>query len=302
MGKRKLLLFLLITFLFLMGCQTQDESIFYLSDKYYNNTTFTLIDGEELTSLEESDSNFIVFVFMPMCNASALFYDVVTEFIDDHEIGMYRIPFSDIEGTRMADAITYFPTAVIYREGEVRTFLQTDGNEHIPYYQSVAGFGSWLVQYIYLPDNLAQGENENGDQGENDDDQTENDRAQTEYDSTSLPRHSSIEDITFEEGVVNIYYFWGDGCPHCASQFEFFIELNEEIGEQFNLYSFEVWFDEDNVALLEELAEIMDVEFRGVPFIIIGNQTITGFLPDEVVDAIDAAANDEFDVMLEFGE
>jgi len=117
-----------------------------------------------------------------------------------------------------------------------------------------------------------------------------------------LQRHSSLENITFEEGVVNIYYFWGDSCQHCALQFEFLTELSEEIGERFNLYSFEVWFDEENVALAHELAEIMDVEFRGVPFTIIGNQTIAGFHSDEILDAIDSANYDEFDVMQIFEE
>ena len=151
----KKLLFLFIPALFLAGCQDspQDESIFHLNEAYYNQTSFTLISGEDLQELEDGDNNFIVFVFMPLCNASALFYDVVAEFITTYEISMYRIPFPEIENTRMADAITYFPTAVVYRNGVVRAFLQTDANEHIPYYQSVEGFSSWLAQYIYLENN-----------------------------------------------------------------------------------------------------------------------------------------------------
>jgi len=305
----KKLLFLLVPFLFLIGCQTQDDSLFYLNAKYYDNGAFTPIYGEELRDLEENNNSFIAFVFMPMCNASALFYDVVSDFINDYEISMYKIQFSDIEDTRLADAITYFPTAVIYREGVVRTFLQTDKNEHIPYYQSVEGFGSWLAQYIYLPNELAQVENDltltenDGTQPESNNDQIENDdQAENDLSDAWLPRHSSLDDISFEEDVVNIYYFWGDGCPHCTSQFEFLIDLNEEIGEQFNLYSFEIWFDSGNVELMQELAEIMDVEFRGVPFTIIGNQTVTGFRPDEIEDAINAAADDEFDIMQIFKE
>ena len=153
----KKVLFLLVTFMFLIGCQNQttqdeiqDESLFYLNEAYYHHHSFVLIDGEELKYLENNNNNFIVFVFMPMCQASALFYEVVAEFMSIHELSMYRIPFSDIEGTRMADAITYFPTAVIYREGLVRTYLQPDRDEHIPYYQSAIGFESWLIQYIYL--------------------------------------------------------------------------------------------------------------------------------------------------------
>ena len=148
-------LFLLMIILFLIGCQNQvydiqDESLFHLDEAYYNNNSFILIDGDELKYLEDNNNSFIAFVFMPLCHASAIFYEVVAEFINTHDISMYRIPFPYIENTRMADAITYFPTAVIYRDGLVRTFLQSDKNEHILYYQSAAGFESWLIQYIYL--------------------------------------------------------------------------------------------------------------------------------------------------------
>ena len=259
----KKFLLLLVPILFLIGCESQNDSLFYLDDAYYGHASFPLINGDELRVLEDNENSFIAFVFMPMCNASALFYDVVSEFVSTYEISMYQIQFSDIENTRMADAITYFPTAVLYHDGVVSTFLQTDNDDHIPYYQSTAGFKSWLAQYIYFP----------------------------------LPRHSSLEAITFEADIVNIYYFWGDGCPHCASQFEFLTELNAEMGERFNLYSFEVWFDEFNAGLAHQIADIMADEFIGVPFTIIGNQAITGFIPDDILDAIEAANTDEFDAM-----
>ena len=114
---------------------------------------------------------------------------------------------------------------------------------------------------------------------------------------SGLPRHSSLDDITFEENVVNVYYFWGNGCPHCARQFEFLNEINVEIGEKFNLYAFEVWHNEDNAELVHEIAEMMDTTFRGVPFTVIGDQVITGFRPDEILAAIDSAYDAEFDVM-----
>lgn len=259
----KKLLFLLIPFLFLTGCRNQDESLFSLNEAYYNSVSFPLISGDELRNLEENEASFIAFVFMPLCNASQLFYEIVAEFITTYEIGMYQIQFTDIEDTRMADAITYFPTAVIYRDGVVETFLRTDLDAHIPYYQSVEGFSNWIFQYIYVP----------------------------------LPRHSTLGDITFYEDIVNIYYFWGDGCPHCASQFEFLTELNQEMGYRFNLYSFEVWFDEFNVGLAQEVAALLDVEFGGVPFTIIGNQAITGFRPNALSNALDEAEGDDFDIM-----
>ena len=39
-----------------------------------------------------------------------------------------------------------------------------------------------------------------------------------------------------EEGKVNIYFFFGDGCPHCAKEERFFNDLKKEYGDYYNLY------------------------------------------------------------------
>lgn len=109
----------------------------------------------------------------------------------------------------------------------------------------------------------------------------------------------NIEDIVFEEGVVNIYYFWRVGCPHCDAQFQFFEKIAEEWGAYFNLYSFEVSYNEDHARLLTDVAEILDERVAGIPFTIIGEQVFIGFnerMENNFIEAIRDGVNQDFDV------
>ena len=147
---KTVILTILIVFL-LTGCkENNEEAKFNLDNKYYNKAELVSINGEELKELENNNGNFIVFVYMPRCNASALFYTVVREFSNIHGITIYRVQFSRIEGSRMADSIRFFPTAVIYNDGEVATYLDANKNEHIDYYRTSEGFKNWLTKYIYI--------------------------------------------------------------------------------------------------------------------------------------------------------
>ena len=110
----------------------------------------------------------------------------------------------------------------------------------------------------------------------------------------------NIDDITHEEGVVNIYYFWGDGCPRCEEQNAFFERIEKEYGNYFKLYKFEVWKNESNAKLMTELADLMNLRISGVPFTIIGEDTFNGFgshMEPNMINAILSNSQKDFDVI-----
>ncbi|MBR3117450.1 MAG: hypothetical protein IKF36_06245 [Bacilli bacterium] len=90
-----------------------------------------------------------------------------------------------------------------------------------------------------------------------------------------------------EKQKVTVYLFRGEGCPHCAEAEEFFEELknDEEYGKYFVVKDYEVWYDEDNAALMQEVAEKLDTTASGVPFIVIGEKFHSGF-SSKMVDTI----------------
>lgn len=111
--------------------------------------------------------------------------------------------------------------------------------------------------------------------------------------------NSNINDIVFEDDKVNVYFFWGDGCPVCENQINFFQKLEEEYKEHYNFYGFEVWKNEENAKLLTELSEKLNYTVKGVPFTIIGEKYFSGFsskIKEEIKEAIISESKKNFDV------
>ncbi|KKQ62222.1 MAG: hypothetical protein US81_C0001G0013 [Parcubacteria group bacterium GW2011_GWE2_38_18] len=75
---------------------------------------------------------------------------------------------------------------------------------------------------------------------------------------------------------VNVYFFYGEGCPHCAKE-EILLDKLEEEDVNIKTHRYEVWGSKTNAALLQKAAEALDIESSGVPVTIIGNQYIIGY-------------------------
>lgn len=75
---------------------------------------------------------------------------------------------------------------------------------------------------------------------------------------------------------VKIVLFWGDGCPHCASEHEYLASILEE-NQDVELAEYETWHDETNAQLFKDLSLRYGVEPRGVPATIIGDKIWIGF-------------------------
>ena len=75
---------------------------------------------------------------------------------------------------------------------------------------------------------------------------------------------------------VEVYYFWGDGCPVCAQQKVYLDELVERYPEV-TVHSFEVWNDRDNLALLQAFSTAFGRSVTGVPVTFIGEDAWIGF-------------------------
>jgi len=73
-----------------------------------------------------------------------------------------------------------------------------------------------------------------------------------------------------EDTDVNIYIFWGEGCPHCA---EAKPELEEIAGadDRIGFYEFEVYEHQENLDLFFEMSEAYGVSPQGVPTMFIGD-------------------------------
>lgn len=86
-----------------------------------------------------------------------------------------------------------------------------------------------------------------------------------------------VKPVMAQEKQVNVYFFWGEGCPHCADEKPFLQELEKRYHEV-KVYDFEVWNNSDNRKLLIEVGKKLNTTVSGVPFTIIGEQYFTGWL------------------------
>ena len=74
---------------------------------------------------------------------------------------------------------------------------------------------------------------------------------------------------------VTLYFFHGDGCPHCAEeQTDLIEELKKD--ETINVVEIEVWHDNENKELLEKVINAYGTR-SGVPYNVIGDTTIIGY-------------------------
>lgn len=99
---------------------------------------------------------------------------------------------------------------------------------------------------------------------------------------------------------VTIYFFRGETCSFCAAAESFFDSLKEDdkYKDLFVVKDFEVWKNQDNADFAEEVAVVMGDTLEGVPYIVIGDETWSGYT-DAYDDAIKAkikevAEDDDF--------
>lgn len=114
---------------------------------------------------------------------------------------------------------------------------------------------------------------------------------QENTDSKNISYESKLTDIKFND-KVNIYLFYGKGCPHCEALFTYFEGIKSKYSKYYNLYAFEVWYNEDNGKTMDYFLEKFDkkVSSRSVPFLIIGDEAFEGYsssMNQKIIDTIE---------------
>ena len=254
------------------GCNDEQQK-FSLEEKYYEKSGFTELKIEDYNKLIEGKESFAIFIYQPLCITSYEFNKVLTEFSKKHQINFYKMTFNDMKETNLGESIEYYPSFVIIKDGELVDYLDANSDEDTEYYKNVEGFKEWFSSYV----NVEEVEN----YGSPSDDEVNED---TKIDA-------KLEDVTYNENKINIYFFWGNGCNHCKNEFKFWDSIETEYGDYFTLHTFEVWGNQDNAELLNQFANAMGDEVKGVPYTIIGKETFTGFSEDYEENMLNAIKN-----------
>ena len=74
---------------------------------------------------------------------------------------------------------------------------------------------------------------------------------------------------------VNVYVFYGNTCPHCEEARDYLNTVKSKYN--LNLVEYEVWNNGDNKEIMNDVANYLDINVRGVPFVVIDNTPIIGY-------------------------
>ncbi len=287
MKKGILIIFSLLVIVGLVAIlNKQKVEPFYLEDRYYEAGAFIEIGSNELEELIKNKESFAIFIYQPACTTSSEFSELLTEFETVYQMTFYQIAFSDIKGSNLEKYIQYYPSFAIYKDGKIVDYLKADDDEDTTRYQLFDSFASWFTEYVLLKN-----------EANYDDTDTSSDIKQE-----NMLKDVVLENVTYDENKVNIYFFWGNGCPHCEEQFSFLESIEEEYGQYYQLYTFETWYDDENADLMQRFATTMGDSTRGVPYTIIGNKSFKGFSASSeqaFLDAIMTQYQNSYDVYFE---
>lgn len=274
-----------IVLLIMLLCTACGNKTFMLEEKYYGESKFVEIDNEDYDKLISNKESFAIFIYQPLCAASSSFKEVLTEYSNTKGIVFYKMTQTKMKESKLGETLKYYPSLVIVKDGKVVDYLDANSSDDTRYYQNAENFNNWFTTYVELKE--YDGENV--------------------YTTTKNINHgvkidAKLDNVTYDNNKVNIYFFWGNGCPHCEEGFKFLDSISKEYGKYFKLNKFEVWENEDNAKLMEQFANKMGDEISGVPYIVIGNRTFKGFgekHKEAIKDAIKEQYKDSYDVYFE---
>ena len=76
---------------------------------------------------------------------------------------------------------------------------------------------------------------------------------------------------------ATLYFFYGDGCPHCAKEKVFLTEMEDKY-EDLTIKRYEVFGSSENSQLMETYKQKLDVSGKGVPFTVVGEDYLYGYM------------------------
>ncbi|MDP3244230.1 MAG: hypothetical protein Q8M83_01060, partial [bacterium] len=93
---------------------------------------------------------------------------------------------------------------------------------------------------------------------------------------------------------LNIYFFYGDGCPHCVKE-EVFLQMLKQEHPNLEIRSFEIYHNFNNISLLQKTAEALRINVEGIPLLIVGDKHFIGYndsiTPREIKNKVNECLN-----------
>jgi len=99
---------------------------------------------------------------------------------------------------------------------------------------------------------------------------------------------ATILPVNAVDKKINIYVFYSRTCIHCAAEEVYLDKLKSE-DSSLNVYRYEITDSKENQELMKKIGDLLNTNISTVPYVIIGNRTITGFTEGVSDVSIDSA-------------
>lgn len=96
---------------------------------------------------------------------------------------------------------------------------------------------------------------------------------------------SFIPNIKAEEKQLDLYLFYGDGCPHCKALEEYLDDYLKD-KDNIKLHEYEIWYSEENQNLFKKVQNAMNIKANGIPYLVIGEDVVQGFMENYTEEKI----------------
>lgn len=159
--KKNILTILVLPLLLLTSC---NETItpFHLSPQFYTaKGEGELVHTDFDTGITVNKANkasFAVVINNPGCGVCTTFVELIKDYTYAKDLMFYAVPISEVKvfDDELYKKVKTAPSFVIYEEGEFKTYLNSDSNEHISYFKSLRGFTEWFETYVIVTPPVAE--------------------------------------------------------------------------------------------------------------------------------------------------
>lgn len=124
---------------------------FAIEQELYEGSQLKEIDAEQFNKLIEDKKSFVVIAHMDICPAETPLTTTAETLALNDGFTFYGLKTNAFKDTSLANSIKFLPSAAIFHNGELVTFLDAESDADIPYYQTAEGLKTWLKKYIKLP-------------------------------------------------------------------------------------------------------------------------------------------------------
>lgn len=120
---------------------------------------------------------------------------------------------------------------------------------------------------------------------------------------STITMNSKLTDVVYDENKLNIYLFWGKGCPHCEEEWKFLNRIAPKYYDKIHVYGFEVWNSEENQKIMNEFKDKLNIsKDSGIPLTIIEDKYYIGYdesYNDEILKLIKNNYKNSKDIYLD---